>query len=245
MELYNECCLQGMKRIPDKSVNLILTDLPYGSTIHTWDKIIDVKKLFKEMRRVVKEYGNIILFGKQPFTSLLTMEGIDMFRYSLVWKKSRPGGFVFAPYKPLSSHEDILVFSRAKFTCNAKNRMVYHPIGSKPVEILRQGHNRVKSTYTRHKTNEKPYVQKRTNYPRSVLEYPSVFRGHCIHPTQKPVNLMEWLVEAYSNQDDLVLDCCFGSGTTAVACKNKSRRFIGFEKDKTYFDLAKTRIDRS
>lgn len=241
IKIYNECCLQGMPKIPEKSVDLILVDLPYGTTVIGWDKIIDMERMWGEFKRIIKTYGNIVLFAKQPFSSKLVSTNYEMFRYSLVWKKNRAGGFVFAPYKPLSEHEDILVFSRARFTCNSKHRMVYNPQGTKDCYIKQKGKNSAKTPFCPNKKRQPDYIQKKTNYPRSVLEFDGVYKP--FHPTQKPLDLVEYLIRTYSNENDMVMDCCLGSGTTAVASKNTNRNFIGFELSKKYYEHILKRLD--
>jgi site-specific DNA-methyltransferase (adenine-specific) len=239
-KIFNEECILGMSsHIPDKSVDLICTDLPYGLTECKWDTPINLEHLWREYLRVLKPYGNIVLFGQQPFSSKLVSSNFEMFKYSLVWKKSKPGGFAQAPYKVLCEHEDILIFSNAKTSKNARHRMTYNPQGTVPCEKVMKG----KSGNTEHRKGRKTqsdYVQTVTNYPRSVLEFKN--EGKVIHPTQKPLDLIEYIVKTFSNENDVVLDSCIGSGTVAVACVNTNRTYVGFEKDENIFNACMNRI---
>lgn len=233
------CCLEGLQDIAANSVDLMCCDLPYGSTKMKWDCTIDLEKLWKEIKRVLTEFGTVILFGKQPFTSKLVLSNPHMFKYSLVWKKSKPGNFAQAPYRFLCEHEDILVFSYGNTTANAKHKMKFNPQYTSECFRVKPG----KTGKTHHRKNrktQKKYVQKVTNYPRSILSFGN--EGHPVHPTQKPLNLVEYLVKTFSDEGDTVMDVCFGSGTTAIACIKSNRKFIGFEKNKLFFDLAQRRV---
>lgn len=239
-KIYNECCLSGMTRIFNKSVDLICTDLPYGLTECKWDTPLDVNIMWKQYNRILKKNGTIILFGKQPFTSRLVASNYEMFKYSLVWHKSKPGGFAQAPYKILCEHEDILIFTYGKTTKNSKNRMIYNPQGTISCNKKMKG----KTGNTEHRKGrktQKDYVQKTTNYPRSILKFNN--EGKVKHPTQKPLALIEYLIKTFSNENDIVLDNCMGSGTLAIACINTKRKYIGFEKEKKYFDICINRIE--
>ena len=242
-QIFNECCISGMKtRIPNASVDLVCTDLPYGVTECKWDTVVDLDAMWGEYKRILKPYGTIILFGQQPFTSRLVSSNFEMFKYSLVWKKSKPGGFAQAPYKVLCEHEDILVFSNGKTSKNAKNKMTYNPQGTVECNKVMKG----KNGETEHRKGRKvqnDYVQTVTNYPRSVLEFKN--EGKCIHPTQKPLPLIEYLVRTFSNEGEVVLDSCMGSATLAVACMNTKRAYTGFEKDAVIFDNSIKRLDLS
>lgn len=237
--ISNICCLEGMKKIPPKSIDLICCDLPYGLTECKWDTPIDLDKLWELYNNILKDYGTIILFGQQPFTSRLVASNYKMFKYSLVWQKSKPGGFAQAPYKVLCEHEDILVFTYGKTTKNSKNRMTYNPQGTIACNIKMKG----KTGTTEHRKGrktQKDYVQTRTNYPRSILKFNN--EGKVKHPTQKPLSLIEYLIKTFSNENEVVLDNCMGSGTTAIACIKNNRKYIGFEKDTKYFEICKERI---
>uniref|UniRef100_A0A6C0C4T7 site-specific DNA-methyltransferase (adenine-specific) n=1 Tax=viral metagenome TaxID=1070528 RepID=A0A6C0C4T7_9ZZZZ len=237
--ISNICCLEGMTKIPPKSIDLICCDLPYGLTECKWDTPIDLDKLWKLYNNILKDNGTIILFGKQPFTSRLVASNYKMFKYSLVWQKSKPGGFAQAPYKVLCEHEDILVFTYGKTTKNSKNRMTYNPQGTIACNIIMKG----KTGTTEHRKGrktQKDYVQTTTNYPRSILKFNN--EGKVKHPTQKPLLLIENLIKTFSNENEVVLDNCMGSGTTAIACIKNNRKYIGFEMDTKYFEICKERI---
>ena len=237
--IMNMCCLEGMKNIPEKSVDLICCDLPYGLTECKWDTPIDLDELWLSYNKVLKDYGTIILFGQQPFTSRLVSSNYKMFKYSLVWQKSKPGGFAQAPYKVLCEHEDILIFTYGKTTQNSANRMTYNPQGTQSCDIVMKG----KTGSTEHRKGrktQKDYVQTVTNYPRSVLKFNN--EGKVKHPTQKPLLLVEYLINTFSNESEVVLDNCMGSGTTAIACIKNNRKYIGYEKDAQYFDVCIERI---
>lgn len=240
-QLMHGDCLELMKDIPDGSVDLILCDLPYGTTACKWDSVIPFDALWEQYRRVTKPNGAIVLTAAQPFTSALVMSAADLFKYSLVWRKSRVSHFAQAPYRFLTEHEDVLVFSRAGVSKNAKVRMTYNPQGTKPCSKVVKGKG-----HSDHRPSGKvqdDYLQTTTNYPRSVIECPSDQAGD--HPTQKPVALMEYLIRTYTNEGETVLDNCMGSGTTGVACANTGRKFVGIEKDDGYFAIAKERIEKA
>lgn len=237
--ISNICCLEGMTNIPSKSIDLICCDLPYGLTECKWDTPIDLDKLWKLYNNILKDNGTIILFGQQPFTSRLVASNYKMFKYSLVWQKSKPGGFAQAPYKVLCEHEDILVFTYGKTTKNSNNRMTYNPQGTVECNIKMKG----KTGTTEHRKGRKTqddYVQTTTNYPRSILKFNN--EGKVKHPTQKPLLLIEYLIKTFSNENEVVLDNCMGSGTTAIACIKNNRKYIGFEMDTEYFEICKERI---
>ena len=241
-------CLELMKDIPDKSIDLILCDLPYGTTALKWDKVIDSCKLWKQYKRLIKSNGIICLFCIQPFTSALIMSNPDMYRYSWIWKKEIPTGFLNCKYKPLNITEDIAVFSNGNVGSLSKNPIVYYPQGLTEVNKIK--HNNPNSTWRENKgyntknnilNSDKEYIQTHTGYPNNILEFSR--DKNAIHPTQKPVALLEYLIKTYTNEGDLVLDNCMGSGSTGVACINTNRNFIGIELDKKYFEIAKQRIE--
>lgn len=238
--ISNICCLEGMKNISVKSVDLICCDLPYGLTECKWDTLIDLDKLWESYNRVLKDNGTIILFGQQPFTSRLVASNYKMFKYSLVWQKSKPGGFAQAPYKVLCEHEDILVFTYGKTTKNSNNRMTYNPQGTIPCNIEMKGKTGA-SEHRKGRKTQNDYVQTTTNYPRSILKFNN--EGKVSHPTQKPLLLIENLIKTFSNENEVVLDNCMGSGTSAIACIKNKREYIGFELETRYFDVCKDRID--
>ena len=239
IELYCGDCLKLMKDIPDKSVDMILCDLPYGTTECKWDKFIDNKSMWEHYNRILKESGNIILFASQPFTTKLIESNSKMFRYEIIWIKTRPTGFANANYRPMKKHENILIFTKASTSTAGNNHATYNPQG------LIECERKVKRTsrgYQGERQNSKDeYVSKFTNYPTSIVEFPS--EGKTVHPTQKPVDLLEYLIKTYSNDGEVVLDNCMGSGSTGVACKHTNRKFIGIEIEEKYFNIAKKRIE--
>lgn len=227
IELLHGDCLELMAGIPDASVDLILCDLPYGTTQNKWDSIIPLDALWSEYRRICR--GAIVLTASQPFTSALTMSRADWFRHAWVWEKSAATGHLNAKRMPMKLHEDVLVFSKAPAT--------YNPQGLVPFnKVTKRGGNGGNFGVSGAEN-----FQEFTNYPRSILRFPS--DSKTVHPTQKPVALMEYLIRTYSNEGDTVMDNCMGSGTTGVACKNTGRRFIGIERDAEYFEIARKRIE--
>ena len=240
--IYNQDCLEGMKDIPDGSVDMVLCDLPYGvlnrQNRHAqWDNIIPFEPLWSQYKRVVKRNGAIILFGQGMFTAELMVSNKPMWKYNLIWHKTdRPTGFLNAKRMPLREHEDIMVFY--------KELPVYNPQMVK-CEPHQRNHSRGKMEKEQ---SNRCYGEMRKfdevitdeKYPRSIIRFPR--EEKTVHPTQKPVALCEWLIKTYSNEGDLILDNCIGSGTTAVACINTGRHFIGFETSKEYCDMAMERV---
>ena len=247
-ELYCGDCLAVMPSIPDSSIDLILCDLPYGtSVVHKWNKALPLEKLWKEYERIIKPNGVICLFGTQPFTSQLICSNIKLFRYLWLWKKETPTGFLNANYKPLNAIEEIAVFSKAKVGSLSKNPIPYHPPTLKAVDKVKTNKvgNTWRSTMGYKSENNQlnsgtEYVQKFTNYPTTILEYAR--EKEQIHPTQKPTDLLEFLIETYTNENDIILDNCMGSGSTGVACINTNRRFIGIEKERYFYEIAHSRL---
>lgn len=226
--LINADCLVALPMLPDKSVDMVLCDLPYGTTQNKWDAVIPFEPLWKEYRRVCK--GAVVLTASQPFSSALVMSNPENFRYQWIWVKSKITGVLNAKKMPVRKHEQILVFSSGPLQYNAQNLIAKNT-------VTKQGGN--SANYgTR---SSEAYVQEWTNWPRDVLEISS--EGKTIHPTQKPVALMEYLIRTYTNEGGVVLDNTMGSGTTGVACANTNRRFVGIERDEKYFDIARQRIE--
>jgi site-specific DNA-methyltransferase (adenine-specific) len=234
-------CLELMREIPDASVDMILCDLPYGTTACKWDTVIPFEPLWEQYERIIKDNGAIVLTGQQPFSSIMVSSNLTLFKYSLVWKKSRPTYFAQAPYRFMSEHEDILIFSKGGTAQNAKNRMKYNPQGLEDTYRVEKGGGTKSNSFRPNRKPTKPFIQTKTNYPRSVLEFAS--EGKPQHPTQKPIALFEYLIKSYSDEGDLVLDNCIGSGTTAIAAINTNRNFIGIEKDPAYYQLACERVE--
>ena len=237
-KIYNEDCLIGMQKIPDNSIDLILCDLPYNMTRISWDCLIPFDKLWEQYKRIIKPGGNIVLFSAGLFTINLIQSNIKDFRYKLIWKKNVPTGMSSAKYRPMKYYEEICVFGNSKAT--------YNPIMKERVGVGKAcynydhycGDNNHLQMAKQKKRYDPDWVQ-----PSDVLEFNVVpNRNGKLHPTQKPVELLEYLIKTYSNEGDLVLDNCMGSGSTAIAALNTKRDFIGFELNKEYFDIANNRI---
>lgn len=239
VQLYNEDCLSVFPNIEDNSIDMILTDPPFETTACSWDTIIPFDKLWPQLRRIIKPDGAIVLNAAQPFTSKLILSAEDIFKYSLIWQKSKICHFAQAPYRFLTEHEDICVFSTGGTSKNAKIRMKYNPQGTRRCNKMMKGKGH--SDHRPSKIQQDNYKQTVTGYPKSILEFASV--SNPIHPTQKPVELMEYLIKTYTNEGDTVLDFTMGSGTTGIAAKVLDRNFIGIEMDKKYFEIATDRID--
>jgi site-specific DNA-methyltransferase (adenine-specific) len=240
--LYLGDCLELMRDMPDGSIDAIITDPPYGTTTCKWDSVIPFEPMWEQLKRIIKPNGAIVLFGSQPFTSLLIASNTEMFKYHWVWDKCKVGGFTSAKLKPLKIFEDICVFSFGKTANLNKNNMVYYPQGLVEMNKVSSSSNDKSATgYARPSTTGQ-YLQTHTNYPKQLIKF-SLDKKR-IHPTQKPVALLEYLIKTYTNENETVLDFTFGSGTTGVACKLTGRRFIGIEKDPDYFDIACSRIAR-
>jgi len=227
--LYLGDCLDRMKEIPDGSVDMILADIPYGTTRNKWDSIIPLGPMWEQLKRVIKPNGAIVMTASQPFTSALGTSNLEMLRYSWVWQKTAATGHLNAKRMPMKNHEDILVFYTKQPTYNPQNLIPYN-------KKVRRGSNG--DCYG---SSGKKNFQEFTNYPRTIQEFKSV--GRTVHPTQKPVELMEYLIKTYTNEGETVLDFAMGSGTTGVACVNTGRNFIGIELDPTYFDISCRRIE--
>lgn len=236
-KIYNEDCLEGMKRIDDKSVDMILCDLPYGTTKCRWDVVLPFDKLWGQYNRIIKDNGAILLFSKQPFTSDLVNSNREMFRYELIWEKTRAGNNMQIKKQFAQIHENIEVFY--------KKQPTYNDIKFKVDEKYIDKRKSINNSY--YKSEHYSGVMKRKvddgwRHPQSILPFNSVWHSG-MHPTEKPVELFEFLIKSYTNENDLVLDSCIGSGTTIEACINTNRRFIGFENKKEYFDMASRRIN--
>lgn len=237
-KIYNMDCIEGMKRIPDGSIDAVICDLPCGTTDCAWDSVIPFELLWEQYKRICKPNAAIVLFGQEPFSSALRMSNIEMWRYDWYWKKSRFGNYAQAPYMPIKNIETISVFSQGTIAPNSKCKMLYHPQGIKK-------HNKIykdKPCSENFQPNRKPqtFVSTHYNYPKQCIEFNNDTDG--FHPTQKPVTLLRYLVLTYTNEGDTVLDNCIGSGTTAIACHLEKRHFIGFELNKEYYDKAIKRI---
>lgn len=236
--IYFGNCLKVMPRIPDHSVDMILADLPYGTISCEWDNVIPIKPLWEQYKRICS--GTIVLFSAQPFTSYIVNSNPEMFRYELIWIKNRPTAYLEAKNKPMPKHENILIFSQFKYSNMCRERMRYNPQGL--IRKLRISKTTVSRVWGESPSRPKGkiYISNYTNYPTSILEFSK--DKEKIHPTQKPVLLLEYLIKTYTNEGDLVLDNAAGSGTTGIACLNTKRRFILIEKDREYYEVMKNRL---
>jgi site-specific DNA-methyltransferase (adenine-specific) len=233
--LWNGDCLEIMNAIPDKSVDMILCDLPYGTTKCKWDVIIPFDSLWSQYERIIKDAAAIVLFGSEPFSSYLRLSNISLYKYDLIWEKNNGAGFLDCNVRPIKHHEEIIIFSKYGCSNGAKNKMKYYPQGLVYVNKKNnRGSSRILNN-VRDGCSNTVY----TNYPKSVLKFS---KDKQIHPTQKPVALCEYLIKTYTNEGEIVLDNCMGSGSTGVAALNTNRRFLGIELDHTYCGIAKQRI---
>ena len=221
-------CLEQMAAIPAGSVDMILCDLPYGTTQNKWDTVIDLPAMWSAYKRIC--CGAIVLTAQAPFDKILGASNIGMLRYEWIWQKTKATGHLNAKLQPMKNHENVLVFYRSLLTYNPQGLV------RKAVPTIRKGSDNG-SNYGK---SDKDAIQEFENYPRSVLNIAS--EGKAAHPTQKPVALMEYLIRTYTNEGETVLDNCMGSGTTGVACRNTNRKFIGIEQDAKYFAIAHERI---
>ena len=240
IELYCGDCLELMKDIPDKSVDMILCDLPYGTLKLKWDAIIPFDELWEQYERIIKDNGAIVLFGSQPFTSNLVMSNLKLFKYEIIWDKVNISNPMLAKKQPLKSHENICVFY--------KKQPVYNPQMTSGIKWNRGGSGAKKS---KHKAFDIDLEREcksditELKYPKTIWIESNSNRNNRFHPTQKPVGLLEKLIKTYTNEGEVVLDNCMGSGSTGVACVNTGRKFIGIEIDKKYFDISKQRIEEA
>jgi site-specific DNA-methyltransferase (adenine-specific) len=235
--IYNDDCLKVLPTIQDNSIDLVLTDPPYGTTECKWDSIIPFEPMWKELKRISKENSAIVLFGKEPFSSHLRLSNLDCFKQDLIWLKTRPSNVFNAKKMFMNWHETISIFYNKLPTYNPQFEQ------GKPYKKINYLQNRSTGIYG--KTGEKENYQhdnKGTRYPKTILEFSNP-NNNSLHPTQKPIALLEYLIKTYTNEGDTVLDFTMGSGSTGVAAKNTNRKFIGIEMDKNYFDIAKNRIE--
>ena len=234
-QLYHGDCLEVMKQIPNESVDMILCDLPYSTTKNSWDTLIPFEPLWKQYERVIKQNGAIVLFAQTPFDKLLGSSNLKLLKYEWIWEKNKATGFLNSKKMPLKAHENILVFY--------KKLPTYNPQGlvKKEVPTINKGNRGRMGEVSNYGVANKDAIQEYENYPRDVLKYGVVMKP--VHPTQKPVELLEYLIKTYTNENELVLDNCMGSGSTIVAALNTNRKAIGIELDDKYFNIAKERIE--
>jgi len=267
IELHQGDCLEVMATLPEHSVSLVLADLPYGTTdrngtldkgssrVLKWDSVIPLEQLWTAFRRVLSPEGAVVLTADQPFTSQLVMSNLEWFKYEWIWRKQKVTGFLHANARPMKETEDILVFSPLGASGNTKKNsrsMTYNPQGLVPKlvnktnsakrlgKFLNQPDHLGAGNKLLHATS---YQQTFTNYPSEVITFP--LDKNTVHPTQKPVALMEYLIRTYTNEGETVLDCCMGSGSTGVAAVNCGRDFVGIEIDPGYFEIAQKRISET
>ena len=231
-KIYNVDCLEMMRTLPDKCIDAVICDPPYGTTACKWDTCIPFEPMWEQLKRITKKNGAIVLFGSQPFTSALVMSNPKMFKYEWVWDKKIPSGMSFAKSQPMRQTECISVF------CDGKT--VYNPQMTKRVKPIKGGGMKASDSAM---TNGYKALKKTYNYknPTTLISFDKIRKGS-VHPTQKPVDLMEYLIKTYTNEGETVLDFTMGSGTTGVACQNTNRNFIGCELDKDYFEIAQKRL---
>ena len=230
--LINDDCLNAMKFIPDNSISMILTDPPYGTTACKWDSIIPLEPMWEQLKRIIKPNGAIVMTASQPFTTTLIASNMNDFRYCLVWDKKGTTGFQTAKIMPLRRHEDIVVFYSKKPT--------YNPEMEVRGEKRKKGGSKVDNGCYGELRSTESYNNE--YYPTSIVEISNAAKIGKVHPTQKPVALMEYMIKTYTNESETVLDFTMGSGTCGVAAKNTNRKFIGIELDPSYYDIAAKRI---
>jgi len=244
--LYHGDCLDILPTLPAQSVDCICADPPYGTTACKWDSVIPLEAMWRELKRVVKPRGAVVLFAAQPFASVLIGSNLDWFKYEIIWRKTLPTDFLNAKNKPLRAHENVLVFSQGTTANCSPNQMVYVPQMQAGTPYVKQD-KQDKRVGAWEKGNRTPLELRRNvnegvRFPTSVVEFSNNNHGS-LHPTQKPVELLRYLVRTYTNPGETVLDFTMGSGTTGVACAMEGRHFIGVELDAGYFDIARKRIE--
>lgn len=236
IDLRQGDCLELMKDIPDESIDMILCDLPYGTTACKWDSIIPFDKLWEQYNRIIKPTRVIALFGSEPFSSNLRMSNIKIYKYDWIWDKKIPSGMSYARYQPMRQTENISIF--------CKGKTIYNPQKIKREKPIKSGGNKYSpSAPISGRLNNNNMATKTYEYknPINILQFQKIRKGS-LHPTQKPVDLLEYLIKTYTNEGDVVLDNCMGSGSTGVACVNLNRDFIGIELNEEYFEIASNRI---
>lgn len=238
MKFFNGDCLVEMQKIADKSVDLILCDLPYGTTDCSWDSVIPFDKLWEQYNRIIKEDGVIALFASQPFTTEVINSNRKNYKYLWYWIKNKPTGFCFAKYQPMRCVEEILIFYK---------KFKYNPQGLKELPEPKKKNRKPPNdgVYGDGGLTNKDYVQRFTGYPKHTLYFDKEPTNKQVHPSQKPVDLLSYIIKTYTNEGDVVLDNCMGSGATGIACKLTKRDFIGIEMDEAFYNLAKKRIEET
>ena len=245
IKLYNGDCLEIMKSIPDKSIDMILCDLPYGTTANCWDTIIPFDKLWEQYERIIKDNGAIALFSNGTFSYKLINSNERLYKYKWIWFKNKKGNFVNAKNRPMTSYEEINIFSKGNTANGSKNKMNYYPQGIIKKTTVRtdKSGTRFGTMIAKRPSHKETTISEYTNYPCDVIQFEC--ESNPVHPTQKPIELLKYLINTYTKEGECVLDNCMGSGSTGVACKLTSRNFIGIELEKKYFDIAKQRIENT
>ncbi len=253
INLYHGDCFEIMDKLilDGVKIDMILIDPPYAKTRGKWDVVIPIKEMWRKINQLIVEDGAVVIFGNEPYSSLVRVSNKEMYKYDWKWIKNRATGFANCNYRPMAKYEDIMVFSKANASTGGKgNAMRYYPQGLIPINKIKRNtpkrHGLIQQdTNNVGKNNilmqETTYVQKYTNYPDNILQFDC--EKKYVHPTQKPVALLEYLINTYTNEGDLVLDFVMGSGSTGVACYNTNRKFIGVELDDKYFSIAKDRLE--
>ena len=250
-KIYNEDCIgkNGMCLILDESVDMILCDLPFGTTASQWDKLLDFKKLWSEYERIIKDNGAIVLFASGNFTHKLINSNEKLYKYKWIWIKNGKNNFVNAKNRPMTQFEEILIFSKGNTANGSKNKMIYYP---QDLIIINQKQNVKKDNFGsvagKRKSHKDFFITEKGGYPTDVLFFNAKAKMGRLHPNEKPIDLCEYLIKTYTQENEIVLDNCMGSGTTAIACLNTNRNYIGFEwcpdePHNTYYDLANKRIE--
>jgi len=246
-KVINGDCLEGMKLIPDGSVDCVITDPPYGTTACSWDTIIPFDKMWEQLDRIVKPNGAIVLFGSEPFSSYLRMSNIKNYKYDWIWEKNQPSGVASSSYMPMKNHEIISIFYKMLPTYNkqpTQSIIKDRKLGNSNGSVFNKTYIGITGMKPKKKNNPKNILLKNVN-PRTVIKFsiPPNSKGK-LHPTQKPVSLIKYLIKTYTNKNELVLDFTMGSWTTARACKDLNRNFIGFELEKKYCEIGEKRLEQ-
>ena len=237
---FNDDCLEVMKDIPDKSIDMILCDLPYGTTQNKWDSIISFDDLWKQYKRIIKNNRAVVLFGSEPFTSMLICSNIEDFKYNWIWQKNKSTGFLNAKKQPLNDNETISVFYEKQCIYNPQKTVAQKVY--KRGKVIRDKDKNIQQSDNYGEQKSFYQVDDGMRYPKRIQYFDNNFTRKQLHPTQKPVSMLEYLIKTYTNENMIILDNCMGSGSTCVACINTNRKYIGIEKDEKYFEVATNRI---
>ena len=248
-KLYLGDCLDILNDVQENSVDCIICDLPYGTTECAWDSTIPLEPLWRHYKRVLKHQGSVLLFGSEPFSTMLRMANLDWYKYDWIWRKNMPTGHFHAKNMPIKDYEIISVFSAAKMGHESllkEDRMIYNPQGLQSCHVVENGKRKANGIYKSRPSHKDVIIREQCNYPRMVIDFQNqnkeLKNDTRIHPTQKPVDLLRYLILTYTNKGGVVLDNCMGSGSTAIAAIKEERHFIGIELNKEYFEKANKRI---